>query len=171
MDKAYVEKIFPEIKHIKKQELRDGVVKAWLLAAEKGNWEKIDDVPFTLLADTKRTLIEHTRLVTAMAMAIAQKRDDLDFEVLVAAGLVHDVGKLLEYCRQGQNIVKSAHGKLVRHPVSGYNLALEAGLPLEVAHVVAAHSTEGEVVARSPEAIVIHHCDFIDFDITRAMKP
>ena len=171
MDKAYIEKIFPEIKEITNKELRDGVVKAWLLAAEKGKWQKIDDVPFTLLADTTKTLIEHTRTVTTMAKAIAHERDDLDLDVLIAAGLVHDVGKLLEYCRQGQNIVKSAHGKLVRHPVSGYGLALEAGLPLEVVHVIAAHSKEGEVVTRSKEAIVIHHCDFIDFDITRAMKP
>jgi putative nucleotidyltransferase with HDIG domain len=171
MDKAYIEKILPEIKHITSKELRNGVVKAWLLAAEKGKWEKIDDVPFTLLADTKRTLIEHTRVVTTMAMAVARERDDLDIDVLIAAGLVHDVGKLLEYCRQGGNIVKSDHGKMVRHPVSGYAVVLEAGLPLEVAHVVAAHSVEGESVTRSKEAIVIHHCDFIDFDITRSMKP
>lgn len=171
MDRAYIEKVFPEIKDIANKALRDGVINAWLLAAKKGKWQKIDDVPFTLLTDTKKTLIEHTRTVTAMAKAIAQQRDDLDLDVLLAAGLVHDVGKLLEYCRQGQHIVKSAHGKLVRHPVSGYGLVLEAGLPLEVAHVVAAHSKEGEVVARSKEAIVIHHCDFIDFDITRAMKP
>ena len=65
--------------------------------------------------------------------------------------------------------VKSAYGKLVRHPVSGYGLALEAGLPLEVAHIIAAHSKEGEFIQRSKEAIVINHCDFIDFDIARSM--
>jgi hypothetical protein len=56
---------------------------------------------------------------------------------------------------------------MIRHPVSGYGLVLEAGLPVEIAHIVAAHSREGESVNRSPEAIVIHHCDFIDFDIAR----
>jgi putative nucleotidyltransferase with HDIG domain len=171
MDEKYIERIFPEIQEIKDKKLRQGVVRTWLLAIERGRWQNIEDVPFTLLNDTKRTLIEHTRSVTAMAMAVARSRRDLDLDTVIAAGLVHDVGKLLEYERKGRGFTKSAHGKMVRHPVSGYGLALEAGLPLEVAHVVAAHSTEGEVVARSREAIVIHHCDFIDFDIARSAKP
>ncbi|MDH4211397.1 MAG: HD domain-containing protein [candidate division WOR-3 bacterium] len=167
MDRKYIEDIFPQIDKIENKELRDGVVKAWLLAIEKGKWDKIDDVPFTLLAKVEASLIEHTRTVTDMAMAIGQTRKDLDMDVLIAGALVHDVGKLLEYERQGTTITKSGYGKLVRHPVSGYGLVLEAGLPVEVAHIVAAHSKEGESVTRSPEAIIIHHCDFIDFDIAK----
>ena len=169
MDREYVEKVLPEIKKIKNGDLRDGVVKAWLLAVEKGRWKKIDDIPFTLLTETGKTLIEHTRIVTSMAIAIGQTRDDLDMDILIAGGLVHDVGKLLEYVRDGTKVKKSNQGRLVRHPVSGYSLVLEAGLPIEVAHIVAAHSKEGESVERSREAIVINHCDFIDFDIARSM--
>jgi len=168
MDRDYIQKIFPEIAKIKSKELRKGVVDAWLLAARKGKWQRIDDIPFTLLTATKRTLVEHTRIVTDMATAVAQTRNDIDFDILIASAIVHDVGKLLEYAREGNTIVKSPFGKLVRHPISGYGIALEVGLPLEVAHVVAAHSKEGESVARSKEAIIIHHCDFIDFDIARS---
>ena len=168
MNKKYIEKIFPEINEIGDKQLRQGVVKAWLLAIKRGGWRRIDDVPFTLLSKTKRTLIQHTRAVTQMAMAVASTRQDLDRDILIAAGLLHDVGKLLEYSRKRKTIVKSMFGKLVRHPVSGYGLALEIGLPLEVAHIIAAHSKEGEGVARSREAVVIHHCDFIDFDIARS---
>jgi putative nucleotidyltransferase with HDIG domain len=167
MDRKYIENIFPQIGKIENKALRDGVVKAWLLAIEKGSWDKIDDVPFTLLAEVEASLIEHTRTVTDMAIAIGQTREGIDMDVLIAGALVHDVGKLLEYERQGTSIKKSGHGELVRHPVSGYGLALEAGLPVEVAHIVAAHSKEGESVTRSPEAIIIHHCDFIDFDIAK----
>jgi HD superfamily phosphodiesterase len=102
-----------------------------------------------------------------MAIAVARTRQDLDLDTIIAAGLVHDVGKLLEYCRKGRAVSKSKHGRLVRHPISGYGLALEVGLPLEIAHIIAAHSREGDAVKRSREAIVIHHCDFIDFDIAR----
>jgi len=168
MDSEYIQKIFPEIAKIKSEELRKGVVDAWLLAARKGNWQKIDDIPFTLLTATTKTLVEHTRIVTDMAIAVAQTRNDIVLDILIASGIVHDVGKLLEYAREGNRIVKSPFGKLVRHPISGYGIALEVGLPLEVAHVIAAHSKEGESVVRSKEAIVIHHCDFIDFDITRS---
>ena len=169
MDRKYIERILPEILKIRRNELRDGVVKAWLLAAEKGKWEKLEEIPFTLLTETEQTLIQHTRAVTNMAISIAETRGDLDLDILIAGALVHDVGKLLEYDREGDVIKKSAFGKLVRHPVSGYGLALEAGLPQEVAHIIAAHSKEGEFIQRSKEAIVINHCDFIDFDIARSM--
>lgn len=172
MDRRYIEKALPEIEQIKDPRLRDGVVKAWLLAIDRGRWTRIDDIPFTLLTETTATLLEHTRRVTNMALAIAgaRKSGDLDIDTLVAGALVHDVGKLLEYARKGKAIVKSEYGKRVRHPVSGYGLAIEAGLPLEVAHIIAAHSKEGESVARSKEAVVIHHCDFIDFDICQSRQ-
>lgn len=167
MNKKYIEKIFPEIKKIKQSSIRSGVIQAWLLAIKKGHWKKIDMIPFTLLIDTKKTLIEHTRFVTRMAMAVTRQRQDLNMDYVIAGGLVHDAGKLLEYRKQGKKFLKSDYGKRVRHPVSGYGLALEAGLPEEVAHIVAAHSVEGENMKRSREAIVIHHCDFIDFEIEK----
>ncbi|MCK4940709.1 HD domain-containing protein [candidate division WOR-3 bacterium] len=168
MNRKYIETIFPQVEKIRSKKVRDGVINAWLLAIKRGKWKKIEDIPFTLLIKTERTLIQHTRTVTDMVIAVARTRRDLDLDTVIAAGLVHDVGKLLEYCRRGRTIVKSSYGRMVRHPVSGFCLALEVGLPLEVAHIIAAHSTEGEKVARSKEAIVIHHCDFIDFDIARA---
>ena len=167
MNKKYMERIFPEIKKIKSKSLRKGVIDTWLLAAKKGKWHSIRNIPFTLLIKTKKTLIEHTRMVTCMAMAIATKRRNINKDFVIAGGLVHDVGKLLEYKKKGKKFIKSDYGKLVRHPVSGYTLALEAGLPVEVAHIIAVHSAEGEKVERSKEAILIHHCDFVDFDIEK----
>ncbi len=168
MKNDYIVRTFPEIKLIKDGKLAQGVMKAWLISMQKGNWKKLDSIPFTLLVQTRKTLVEHTRAVTGMAMAIARLRSDLNWDFVVAGGLVHDVGKLLEYEYKHDKYVKSEYGKRIRHPVSGYYLALEAGLPLEVAHIVAAHSEEGEKVCRSPEAVLIHHCDFIDFDIEKA---
>ncbi|MGB9721597.1 MAG: HD domain-containing protein [bacterium] len=168
MDENYITTIFPEIGEIKNGDLKKGVIKAWLLAIKKGNWQEIKDIPFTLLITTKKNLIDHTRSVTQMAMLIAKTRRDLDYDTVVAGALVHDVGKLLEYEFKNGKYVKSYYGKRIRHPVSGYHLVLEAGLPLEIAHIVAAHSEEGEKVVRSPEAILIHHCDFIDFEIEKS---
>lgn len=168
MDETYIKKIFPEINEIKDLRLRSGVVDVWLTAIIKRKWQNIEDIPFTILIQTKKTLIEHTRTVTQMAMEIARLRKDLNWDFVVAGGLVHDVGKLIEYEFKNGKYLKSEYGKLVRHPVSGFHLVLESGLPLEIAHIVAAHSEEGEKVIRSPEAILIHHCDFIDFDIEKA---
>ena len=168
MNKKYILRIFPEIKEIKSVKLQECVVKTWHLAMKLGKWRNIDRIPFTLLIKTKKTLVEHTRIVTRTAIAVAKQRRYVKLDHIIAGGLVHDVGKLLEYQKKGNKYIKSKYGHLIRHPVSGYKLALDAGLPIEVAHIVAAHSVEGEKVKRSPEAVIINHCDFIDFDIERA---
>ena len=103
-------------------------------------------------------------------MAVARERGDLNMDFVIAGGLLHDVGKLLEYEKRGGKVVKSKGGELVRHPVSGYGLTRETNLPLEVSHIVISHSDEGEKVKRIPEAILIHHCDFIDFEIAKGWK-
>ncbi len=169
MDKNYIRELFPEVDEINDKGLRERVIDVWLIAMKQGGWRKLEKIPFTLHIKTSRTLVQHTRAVTSMAMAIARERHDLNWDFIVAGGLVHDIGKLLEYEQKGKRFVKSEHGMLIRHPVSGYELAVRAGLPREVAHIIAAHSTEGEKVRRSHEAIVIHHCDFIDFDIAHSV--
>ncbi len=168
MNRDDLEKIFPELQEIKDTELRDKVIEVWLLAVEESGFQDLNRIPFTLLAQTTTSLVDHTRRVTQMAMAVAKIRTDLNYAVVVAGGLCHDVGKLLEYKEQSGKFLKSDYGQLVRHPVSGYGLAVEVGLPVEVAHIIAAHSDEGEKVKRTAEAIVIHHCDFIDFEIEKS---
>jgi putative nucleotidyltransferase with HDIG domain len=171
-DKSYIEQTFPEVNDIGNETLREQIVNLWIAAMIKGGWEKLDDIPFTLLIpDLKKNFVEHTRTVTKMAMNIAFLRDDLRRDLTIAGALVHDIGKLLEYSavegKEGVKVEKSEFGEMVRHPVSGAALAWENGLPQEVVHIIAAHSKEGELVRRIPEAIVIFHCDFIDFEIEK----
>ncbi len=169
VDKPYLLRIFPDIRQIKSRTLRSRVIDAWIKGARQGGWVRIDHIPFTLLIKTKKSLVEHTRAVTRMAMALAKTRKDINMDLIIAGGICHDVGKLLEYEEsQGRSrVIKSDQGKRIRHPVSGAALAHEVGLPLEVIHIIAAHSEEGELVVRSREAIVIHHCDFVDFQIEK----
>lgn len=168
MSREYVLKTFPEIGEIKDEELREKVVEAYVTAMERGGWTDLSVIPFTLIiSGLKKDYIEHIRKVTGMAMAVASKRDDLDWDLVVAGGLLHDVGKLLEYAMVDGKVGKSENGKLLRHPVSGAALVMELGLPDKLAHILAAHSKEGELVKRIPEAILIYHCDFIDFEIEK----
>ena len=167
MKKREIEALFPEIEEIGNKELKGKVIKLWLLAIERGGWKDIKKIPFTLLISTKTPLIEHTRRVTQMAISIAKTRKDINYDYIVAGGLCHDVGKLLEYERIKKGVGKSRYGELLRHPISGAMLAQEVELPLEIIHIIAAHSTEGEKLKRTPEAIIIHHCDFIDFEIEK----
>ncbi len=169
MTKEEILELLPEANRIHDRVLRDRVLDTWSLAIEEGGWDRVDSIPFTLLIPEVRiSLVEHTRVVTQLAISVAETLDGIDLDHLIAGALTHDVGKLLEYERTGDKVVKSALGKLVRHPVSGYSLAVRAGLPLEVCHIIIAHSHEGDQITRSKEALIINRCDFIHFDFVKA---
>ena len=46
-------------------------------------------------------------------------------------------------------------------------LAEKFDLPWEIAHIIAAHSKEGDFIKRIPEAVIVNHCDFTDFHIEK----
>ncbi len=49
------------------------------------------------------------------------------------------------------------------HPASIAAMAMEAGVPPQVSHIIAAHAGEGDMVKRSTEAYIVHHADFMTF--------
>ncbi len=168
-------KILPEIRKIKNKELREKVIQTWEEGIKLGGWKITDlkKIPFSLLLpDTKINLVEHTRAVTNTSLKVAEvvsiaygKLVRIDKDVLIAGGILHDVGKLLEYAKAGGKIVKSSKGKFLRHPFSGSALAYKCGVPQEVLHLIAAHSHEGDEGFRSVEAVIINHADFINFEV------
>ncbi|RJR26155.1 MAG: HD domain-containing protein [Candidatus Latescibacterota bacterium] len=169
--------IYPELEWITDRSLADKVAAVWDEAYRRGGWsgDDIKGIPFTLLVgETSVTLAEHTRLVTGICRSVAETMKKagsvpLDNDILIAGALLHDVGKLLEYKRAAGGFQVSRSGKLLRHPLSGMGLAMKGDLPEDVYHIVAVHSREGEGSYRSPEAIVLHHADFIAFETIKAM--
>ncbi|MFH1312149.1 MAG: HD domain-containing protein [Candidatus Eisenbacteria bacterium] len=169
-----VRNLLPEVDLIKREELRHSVISVWQDAIDLGGWtaDDLTSIPFTLLIpDCKFDLIMHTRVVTRTAVGIAEtlienygKAVTIDMDILVAGGILHDVGKLLEYVRKGDAVVKSEKGSLLRHPFSGQALAYKHGLPFQVLHMIAYHSKEGDLGKRTTEAIIIHHADFVNFE-------
>lgn len=165
-----IRRAFPLLEKIEDEGLQGLVVRVWVEAARRGGWEDIEDIPFTLLIKpAPYDLLEHTRRVAEMALAVGERRNDVDRDLLLAGALLHDVGKLLEYRREGGEVTLSPSGRLLRHPISGAALVLEMGGDERLAHIVASHSREGELLksGRSPEATIVYHCDFIDFEIAK----
>ncbi len=159
-----------ELNWIKDKNLRDKVVEVWKVAAERGKWQDINDAPFTLLIENSGRLTDHTKRITGLAKAVYEERNEnLNLDFLIAGGLLHDVGKLLEYVKEGGSYVKGEYGKKFRHPVSGALLAKELGLPDEIVLIIYGHSHEGDKLKRSPEGVIINHCDFIDFEIKKSL--
>ena len=169
--KKDIEQYFPELQWIKDEDLRKKVVNVWVEATKRGGWKSLSDVPFTLLFEKSGLLTDHTKRVVKLAKNVFDARtEDINKDHLIAGALLHDVGKLLEYeLRDDGRVTKSEFGKKFRHPVSGSNLAKEYDLPEEVVHIIYAHSKEGDIIQRSLEAIIVNHCDFIDFEIKKSL--
>ena len=169
-------RIIPEFNEIQNPDLREKSMAVWQEAMQYRNWtpEEIASIPFTLLADdVKITFLEHVRTVCKMCVACDQilteayrdRKTPVNRDHLVAGALLADVGKLFEYEKKDGKVVKSRHGTYLRHPFTSVGLGFKHGLPEEVLHLAAVHSKEGEGFKRSPEAIILHHADFSNFDI------
>lgn len=175
---ADIERVFAaQLEKIGDAELRGKVVEAWCLGCKRGGWESIaqlEKMPFTLLTDTRGVnFIEHTIAVTEGAYALAQAQVDIyrelpykiDFDRLVAGGLLHDVGKLLEIEQDGAGgHRKSRNGMCARHPISGAILAAQAGLDDETVNTVGCHAKEGDGRPQVIETVFIHQADFATFN-------
>jgi len=172
--KEELTEIFPEFDLIKNEELHEKSINVWIEAIERGGWKvsDLERIPFTLLIpDCPVNIIDHTRSVTQIAIESAKVLRqfnggsyDLDLDILISGGLLHDVGKIVEYADYSDGIKKSAMGKLLRHPFSGAGLAMRQNLPDKVVHIIAVHAKEGDGAYRCPEAVIIHHADFMNFE-------
>ena len=167
--------LMPEFKLIENIELRQRCLHVWVMALEASGWEPRDllRMPFTLLLDNiEANIIDHTRLVTKICIAAKDlvksaymNAVDINDDYMIASALLHDVGKLLEIGEaEHGKFVKTTSGQLLRHPFSGAGLCYKEGIPEEVIHAVACHSKEGDGQRKTPEAVILHHADFIAFE-------
>lgn len=169
--------VMPEFGEIKDAGLREKTITVWTEAMKEGRWtfDDLAQMPFTLLIKGAAvSLIDHTLAVTRTALNIADVLQEaykgkvpVHRDILLSGALLHDVGKMFEYKREGGKFVQSENGRLLRHPVSGAAFASRFGLPQEVIHIIAAHSKEGDGLRRTIEAIIVNHADFVNFDVLK----
>jgi putative nucleotidyltransferase with HDIG domain len=167
-------KFIPEFNLIKDSDLKEKVLKVWDIALTAGGWEMKDlqRMPFTLLIDPcPCTMVEHIRGVVNVSIGAAkalhsiyQDKIKINEDYLIAGALLHDIGKLVEYKEENGRFIQSNWGKLVRHPISGVGLCYSQDIPEEVMHIIASHSWEGDRSKKTPEAVIVHHADFINFE-------
>jgi putative nucleotidyltransferase with HDIG domain len=179
--KDEIRAMIPEFDQIRDEELRNKALDVWEDALRDGGWElnELLHMPFSLWAENvKVSFIEHVRTVCRLCMEVEKvlhdaygERMSINRDYLIAGALLADVGKLIEYERMDGKYIRSQKGELLRHPFSGVGMAYRRGLPEGVMHVIATHSKEGDHVARSPESIIFHHADFIDFDLVSKKRP
>jgi putative nucleotidyltransferase with HDIG domain len=163
--KEGVRKSLPELEMIKDKDLKEKVVDAWALALSETEYERIEDMPSEGVpgspAHVRHTQADHLRGTAMIALGMAKYAEqvlgplEIDESVVVACGLIHDIGKPYEFSPRNQRRWKENTVRYgwpaFRHSGYGLHICLKAGLPEEVAHVAGYHSGggEGEWIKRS----------------------
>jgi 3'-5' exoribonuclease len=132
-------------------------------------------------------LLEHTLSVTRTCCFLAAKyaelypgmKPPLDASMVVAGGVLHDIGKLREIDPRPAATVYTAEGELIGHMLLGRDLVREAaaglresGAPLpdetllRLEHLILSHQRLPEWGSpkppMTPEALLVHYADDID---------
>jgi 3'-5' exoribonuclease len=110
-------------------------------------------------------LLEHTVGVATISRELCQLHPRLRSDLLLAAALVHDVGRTLEL-RPGPAFQPTPEGRLLGHVHLGLRLieersaGLEADARTELLHAVASHHDAR--AARTAEASCLYHANQLD---------
>ncbi|KAA9396121.1 HD domain-containing protein [Haloarcula sp. CBA1130] len=157
-----IQQAFPELDYISSESLRERVIEAWALALERGGWRDITDIPYAWNIHEVSN-VRHVRGVTRIAREAAIEQQefhgaDPDIDVIVAATLLHDVGKCYEYVDfvEDEKLIDPDPRyatEEVPHSLSGYALAHEVGCPLAVQRAIP-HFI-GEIPTRTLEAELV----------------
>jgi 3'-5' exoribonuclease len=120
-------------------------------------------------------LLEHTVAVATLCREATQLHPRLRADLLGAAALLHDIGRVSELDR-GPLFLPTAEGKLLGHVHLGLRLieeragSLESSVLAEILHAVAVHHEARS--ARTAEASVLAHANVLDaVAATRSVDP
>ena len=110
-------------------------------------------------------LLEHTVGVATLARETAQLHGRLRSDLLLAAALLHDLGRTREL-RPGPGFPQTDEGRLLGHVHLGLRLVeertdeLDTGVRAELLHAIACHHDAR--AARTAEASVLYHANQLD---------
>lgn len=119
-------------------------------------------------------LLEHTVAVVTILLTVHDLHPELDRDLLITGGLLHDVGKMQELA-VGTSIEYTDRGRLLGHIVLTDRLVRQkiqsiAGFPQELddllSHILLSHHGQKEygapIVPMTPEACALHYADNLD---------
>jgi 3'-5' exoribonuclease len=125
-------------------------------------------------------LLEHTVAVATLAQETCNLHRRLDSDLLTAAAILHDIGKIREF-ELGAEITYSDEGRLIGHLTIGQEMVAEraarTGLDpdrvLALRHCIAAHHGADSLPGRrfgSPEALALYRLNALDASVKGALE-
>jgi len=124
-------------------------------------------------------LLEHTVAVATLAQETCVLHPRLNSDLLIAAAIVHDIGKTREF-ELGAEITLSEEGRLVGHVALGQQMVAEraghdfpADKLLALSHCILTHHGPDGVPSRrfgSPEALALYRLNVLDATVKGALE-
>jgi hypothetical protein len=141
-------------------------VAIWSDFLARSSWPSLASAP-ALVDAPDVSLVSHVRATWACSRALAEVAAEecgleADLEQLRAIAALHDVSKLVEYERAGDEVRLSEIGRTYPHAVLAGTAAADAGFPDTVVNVILEHPYHPphvHVVPKSLERVVFHYAD------------
>ncbi len=161
--------IFPEIHQITDATLKSVVVDSWTEYLDQHGYAAIMKLPFSGFASDV-TLVDHVTCVAEIAMTMADtfiKRMavSVNKDLLMAAVLLHDLGKAYEYEFVDGKWRKTTIGKQFMHGFWGTYRSLSHGASVDLAHLISTHTPISPVHPQLIEGVILHYADLAHADI------
>jgi 23S rRNA maturation-related 3'-5' exoribonuclease YhaM len=171
--RAGVVEDFPEIALIPNETIRARTIEAWSHSLCCSDFQRITDIPpegnpgAPVLR--RGTQADHVRGVVRLTKVMAEEFERsypqvaIDWDILMAGAVCHDVGKPYEFDPRNRARWRTAPGDsgepTFRHSVFGMHVCMTVGLPEEVAHIAVGHSFEGQHMGVSAECMIVRQAD------------
>jgi hypothetical protein len=157
--------LFPEIELISDAELRTKVEAVWQELWQESDWDSTDKLATS--PEIPYLHVPHNRAVVQMALAVAETFERfhgvrVDRDVLVAAALLQDASKLVEYTLSDGKVTLSHLGREYPHSFWAAHIALKHGVPDAICHIILTHTPQASSFPKSLEGKILYYVDQID---------
>jgi HD superfamily phosphohydrolase YqeK len=170
--------LFPELEMVKNKEWVEKACRIWKIVFERSSWKSLtaaqfsDSSPGISLVAHTRAVIQYSLEAVKMIKEFHLYKTEIDLDVLIIAGVLHDVSKLLEYepGEKGALCQISSIGYTYQHGFYGSYYAEQEGLPSSIVTVITNHTAYSRIMPSTVEGIILFFADQMDAELHKFLN-